>query len=62
MANENVKPCPFCGNDKIANFIDDLTGNETYKFHCAKCGISTKWFPNKTERLKAWNMRTESEG
>ncbi len=53
--SEELKPCPFCGGEKIRDrFIRD--GRQVY---CADCSASVTAFqPNATESAKSlWNCR-----
>lgn len=55
MEKQELKPCPFCGNEA------ELTHYEVdgYLPHCTRCdGMIEHWFSEKEEAIKAWNKRT----
>lgn len=52
-----LKPCPFCGNEKIYICTDDET-EEFFGVMCTVCGGSI--YPDKEteeEAIEAWNRR-----
>lgn len=55
--NEQLKPCPFCGNKAV--FV-----GKTRSIKCTKCGgafIITNLFISYLDAIKAWNTRIEQE-
>lgn len=60
VINTDVKPCPFCGSEKIhASYECSMEGKEVvYSCGCENCGSQTGKFSKIEERLKAWNKRT----
>jgi len=53
-----LKPCPFCGCNKI-RFVD-WCNIEGGSYACVKCGISTEYNQTQEQALVAWNTRAES--
>lgn len=56
-----LKPCPFCGNEKCFICCDTIY-EENFGVMCPVCGGSI--FPDKEteeEAIEAWNKRTETE-
>jgi len=51
--SEELKPCPCCGSDEIAEGYD-TEGNSA--FTCEGCGLGTAWEPTAVSRA-AWNRR-----
>ena len=55
-----LKPCPFCGSEKITYFLS-FTG--IYMVKCRDCEALVS-FPGKVEKddcIKAWNRRGDSD-
>ena len=55
-----LKPCPFCGSEKVAG-AHSFTN--IYMIKCLKCGVIVS-FQGKEEKdtaCKAWNKRRELE-
>ena len=50
-----LKPCPFCGSDKIIWECADGTGQ--HQHICSSCAASTGWFRLYLESSIAWNRR-----
>lgn len=60
MSEEVLKPCPFCGSEKVNNFIiGDMTLNN--KIICGSCGVSTSRYEFTDEAIEAWNTRIDKE-
>lgn len=65
-----LKPCPFCGNEKV--FLDCWEGihGQNWFVHCKKCrttfhasdGFMAQGFPNAQAASAAWNRRAEVKG
>ena len=51
---EELKPCPFCGCEKISTLV--LHGDER-KLRCTKCGAQTSVFIDKKDMIDSWNRR-----
>jgi len=62
---EELKPCPFCGNEtiRIWSGMDNEDKRSTYRVSCSYCGSSGPYFKINTsdwglEEVKtAWNTR-----
>jgi Lar family restriction alleviation protein len=62
---EELKPCPFCGNEtiRIWSGMDNEDKRSTYRVSCSSCGASGPYFKINTkdwglEEVKtAWNTR-----
>jgi len=59
-----LKPCPFCGNEKI----HDLWMEDNFKafvvhhkIQCGNCGISTMFYTKKEQAISAWNRREREQ-
>lgn len=57
MSNE-MKPCPFCGCDRIALSSVLNYGRAIYKFLCWKCGAVSGCSETKEGAVRLWNRRT----
>lgn len=55
MADEQLKPCPFCGCKKPMP-LDNTGGNYTY-IECRTCGASTAEYKSRKEAIVNWNSR-----
>ena len=53
---EELKPCPFCGDDEIMDFQAHLEN----RVQCAMCNVSTDTFPSCEESHAAWNTRIKA--
>jgi Lar family restriction alleviation protein len=69
MKNEKLKPCPFCGSDRIPTiFHRDMKPIENpeadyrlrhYFLCCSGCTAQGAILPNKQHAIDAWNTRKE---
>ena len=50
-----LKPCPFCGGEAGEEDIPNL-----YQISCSGCHISTAFYGNKINAIKAWNKRYQT--
>lgn len=55
--SEKLKPCPFCGGNKVETRTDD-EGISWYIF-CNNCGAMCGYALSEDEVVKAWNRRAE---
>lgn len=58
--SEELRPCPFCGDEKVGIYLDFDPKRSRYGVICYWCGANTA--PNsKTEEdaAKIWNARPE---
>lgn len=53
----DLKPCPFCGCDKIAISRALNYGRAIYKFHCWKCGAVSGCSKTEKGAVEHWNTR-----
>jgi len=63
MENEELKPCPFCGDQKPAPATTKLVV-DGYTYHlvmCIKCGVKTSLCETYDEALDIWNTRSNEE-
>lgn len=56
MSN-NLKPCPFCGNEAI--FISESKNSGRAYAVCTKCFAETKLYKNANAAIEAWNTRAD---
>lgn len=62
---DNLKPCPFCGGEKLYfhsyepyyGYQGDLTA---YRIVCASCGAKLER-KEAEEAMKAWNRRADND-
>ncbi|WP_417203734.1 Lar family restriction alleviation protein [Acetoanaerobium sticklandii] len=63
MKNE-LKNCPFCGGeayiDRVAASLTDPS-SKNHMIICWTCRVSTRWFSDITECVKAWNTRVNEK-
>ena len=61
---EELKSCPFCGNNGHIDVCDGL-GSDSYYPQCGteKCVGNNGWvdFPTEEEAIKAWNTRAKEQ-
>lgn len=60
---EKNKPCPFCGSDNIAVYMQ-YTGSAGLKYggyypECVACGCRLISYKSQKEAIEAWNRRTD---
>ncbi|MBO7330062.1 MAG: Lar family restriction alleviation protein [Lentisphaeria bacterium] len=53
--SEELKPCPFCGQDVSIGPVDDCT--HYWYVCCEDCDITRFIFGSKQESIKIWNTR-----
>lgn len=56
MKERDLKPCPFCGNDKpklMHNWGDAV-------IYCSQCDSSSGCYDTEEEAIEAWNRRKVS--
>ena len=61
-----LKPCPFCGNEKLV-ILEESTDSEIYEniinyavccdFHRGGCGATSGYRISEEEAIEAWNKR-----
>lgn len=58
MTNE-LKPCPFCGSDRIAldEEYNEIIKEPMYRVECWNCGGTGCDTYDKDKAIKAWNQR-----
>lgn len=62
--NEELKPCPFCGNKAMIKEIDTSKVkisefDKHYQVKCTKCPakLNEMWFWKPEPAIRAWNRR-----
>jgi hypothetical protein len=54
--NDNLKPCPFCGEEAWLNHVEFNDGDIWYNPSCSKCnGGWNENYSTKDEAINAWN-------
>lgn len=73
MAQTELEPCPFCGNDDlgIGRSTEDREGYPTYVY-CETCGAQGPWIYTRDKavftctmiacEMTGWNRRTDEAG
>lgn len=56
-----LKPCPFCGGEKIETVEFEVAGTDSTYVVCVNCGSCTKLHYQKEQAIEAWNRRTPLE-
>lgn len=57
---EELKPCPFCGDNHVEVYIDPDFRFDRYKVCCVKCAAQI-YRGDKDKAVEAWNTR-QSDG
>ncbi len=57
--NEELKPCPKCGNKELEWHRFNLAGSDkgSHSVHCYECKFGNEYFATKEQALKAWDKR-----
>ena len=59
--SEELKPCPFCGEDEALIETSEkcirLVYAQAYQVHCNDCCATTEWSHDKEKAIEAWNKR-----
>ena len=58
MANERLKPCPFCACEYIEIYKTDKIG--LYIAQCMICGAKSGIRENAERAIEAWNRRANN--
>lgn len=58
--SEELKPCPFCGDDPEIELIQSIFGDSDWMIICPKCLIKM-WDEDKATVIAAWNTRVEPD-
>lgn len=59
---ENLKPCPFCGNEARARAQHWDDGSHVWWVECAACGAEGMRCDDGQHALDAWNTRVQIPG
>lgn len=59
MNTNDLKPCPFCGSQKI--ILGNLHIPPVYFVYCDMCGVHTKEFKQEWGAIYSWNKRIEEK-
>lgn len=59
MSKIELKPCPFCGDEKVKKFRAPIRG--TIMFICEKCGADVCFYgaEHEPKATAAWNRRAD---
>jgi Lar family restriction alleviation protein len=55
-----LKPCPFCGEDNPIMQVDKEEYSLTYCVQCWHCDCRTDDYPNEEEAIERWNRRADN--
>ncbi len=58
MSDEKLKPCPFCGNEKLVILTCVALTIYDWKVLCEHCNVFVRGY-TKEEAIDAWNRRTK---
>lgn len=58
-ANEQLKPCPFCGGETILKV--NLGFVISAFVYCEECGVNTRSYTLERTANEAWNRRTNND-
>ena len=64
MTTMNLKPCPFCGDDRV-HITEHRFHNlsNSYGVECFNCKTqSYQFFDTPKEAVEAWNRRAKNDG
>lgn len=53
---EELKPCPFCGDDDI-EIIEISECYDEFEVQCQNCGACSDWENTKGAVIGLWNLR-----
>ena len=60
MTDKELKPCPFCGSDKVNVWLDGhIPYGKFYFVRCEKCLVYTLPYDDRDLAVKIWNTRTD---
>lgn len=57
MAENELKPCPFCGSDKIRV----ISNGVSYHVNCDQCECRTTRYRKKDKAIEVWNRRAGND-
>ena len=57
MSNK-LKPCPFCGCEKINSSKNEYNTKDWFSFYCDNCEIETDEFETEESAINFWNKRS----
>ena len=52
-----LKPCDFCGNDKLFDFVRNYYRNDFIHLMCMKCFAQGPAAKDYSQAIDAWNRR-----
>jgi len=55
--SEKLKPCPFCGGDKIEIASEDGATKAFYRAYCEACSSAGSFARSRAAAIRAWNDR-----
>jgi Lar family restriction alleviation protein len=56
-SGEELKPCPFCGNEDIQKGRAAIGARATFHTYCSSCAAGTQGHPTRETSDAAWNRR-----
>ena len=58
---ETLKPCPFCGSNKVQLYVCPNEVKTAYVVQCIDCGASSAYMHSRKDAIEMWNRRNENE-
>jgi len=57
MAENKIKPCPFCGNKNISSRLVSYDDHAVGIVYCTNCGGQLRYFNDEKMAIELWNRR-----
>lgn len=50
--SDEIKPCPFCGDDQTFTFTEE---GDMWQVYCEECEAHSGWYATEGAAVEAWN-------